>query len=46
MTVTRSPRATRASTRLDPMKPAPPVTTQSMTLQVTFRGHGRHLSWV
>src|ERR1700761_9634128 len=30
ITVTRSPRSTRASTRFDPMKPAPPVTTQSI----------------
>ena len=29
-TVTSSPRATRASTRFDPMKPAPPVTTARM----------------
>src|SRR5262249_4706306 len=31
MTTTSSPRASNASTRLEPMKPAPPVTTERTT---------------
>ena len=39
ITVTRSPRSISASTRFEPMKPAPPVTKQSMRDR-SLRGPG------
>src|SRR3954452_15066368 len=40
-TVTSSPRSTRASTRFEPMKPAPPVTRARMSGVMVTRGRAR-----